>query len=99
MKKLIQSKPPHPAIKLRRRAYRILKIAIANGTIPKIDSDTKCVDCGVPAMVYDHRDYSKPLFVEPVCNRCNNRRGVGEPRYPTPQDSLNAIVQMRKKWA
>lgn len=26
-----------------------------------------CVDCGKPAQCYGHRDYSKPLDVEPVC--------------------------------
>lgn len=34
-----------------------------------------CVDCGTRATEYDHRDYSKPLMVEPVCRGCNARRG------------------------
>ena len=34
-----------------------------------------CVDCQGPAIEYDHRDYSKPLAVEPVCRRCNLSRG------------------------
>lgn len=34
-----------------------------------------CVDCGAPAVGYDHRDYNKPLDVEPVCAGCNVRRG------------------------
>lgn len=34
-----------------------------------------CVDCGDKALDYDHRDYSKPLDVEPVCRACNLRRG------------------------
>jgi len=34
-----------------------------------------CIDCTAPAEVYDHRDYNKPLQVEPVCLRCNARRG------------------------
>lgn len=34
-----------------------------------------CVDCGAPAWEYDHRDYSKPLDVEPTCRSCNARRG------------------------
>src|SRR5688572_10477609 len=37
--------------------------------------DFACVDCGEPAKVYDHRDYSKPLDVQPVCHSCNNLRG------------------------
>ena len=35
----------------------------------------KCVDCGANATDYDHRDYNKPLDVEPVCRSCNIRRG------------------------
>jgi hypothetical protein len=34
-----------------------------------------CADCGLPAIEYDHRDYSKPLTVDPVCRRCNLLRG------------------------
>lgn len=45
--------------------------------------DHACTDCGVPAIEYDHRDYSKPLAVDPVCRRCNILRGpakqVSEP--------------------
>jgi hypothetical protein len=39
----------------------------------------KCVDCGKRAVAYDHRDYTKPLEVEPVCCRCNVRRGPALP--------------------
>lgn len=39
----------------------------------------RCVDCGEPATCYDHRDYRKPLEVEPVCRGCNSRRGPGHP--------------------
>ena len=34
-----------------------------------------CVDCGRPATCYDHRYYSMPLEVDPVCSRCNTNRG------------------------
>lgn len=34
-----------------------------------------CVDCGLPAQAYDHRYYSHPLEVDPVCLSCNNKRG------------------------
>ena len=34
-----------------------------------------CADCGKAASEYDHRDYNKPLDVEPVCRSCNIRRG------------------------
>lgn len=38
-------------------------------------TDFTCVDCGGHAIEYDHRDYDKPLQVDPVCRRCNLRRG------------------------
>lgn len=38
-----------------------------------------CVDCGDPARDYDHRDYNKPLDVDPVCRSCNIRRGAAIP--------------------
>lgn len=34
-----------------------------------------CVDCGKQAQRWDHRDYYKPLAVEPVCQGCNWKRG------------------------
>lgn len=34
-----------------------------------------CVDCGQPATCYDHRYYSLPLEVDPVCTKCNINRG------------------------
>lgn len=34
-----------------------------------------CVDCGLPATEYEHRDYSKPLVVVPTCHKCNIARG------------------------
>lgn len=42
-------------------------------------SECLCVDCGVPAVCYDHRDYAKPLRVEPVCASCNLKRGPAKP--------------------
>lgn len=38
-----------------------------------------CVDCGEQAEHYDHRDYRQPLSVEPVCRKCNYKRGPGAP--------------------
>ena len=35
----------------------------------------KCVDCGQNAFCYDHRDYSKPMKIVPVCQGCNVLRG------------------------
>jgi hypothetical protein len=51
-----------------------IMVAVRAGRIP---SPTKfdCVDCGKPAQVYDHRKYTEPLTVEPVCRSCNAFRG------------------------
>lgn len=35
-----------------------------------------CVDCGRAATGYEHRYYSLPLEVDPVCTLCNQARGV-----------------------
>lgn len=51
--------------------------AIRRGTLAH-PSKFDCVDCGAKACVYDHRRYSAPLDVVPVCKRCNNRRGPAE---------------------
>lgn len=40
----------------------------------------KCVDCGRSANCYDHRDYNRPLIVDPVCKGCNIKRGPAVPR-------------------
>lgn len=40
-----------------------------------------CVDCGAPAKVYDHRDYTKPLEVVPLCVRCNVKRPPAGPKW------------------
>lgn len=37
-----------------------------------------CVDCKKRRAVHwEHRDYNKPLEVEPVCRSCNYKRGQG----------------------
>ena len=59
--------------------YRLRVIAkvhaqIKHGVLPKASS-LACVDCGKQAFDYDHRDYLKPLDVEPVCRSCNLKRG------------------------
>lgn len=52
-------------------------IAVRSGKIPKA-STFKCKDCDRQAEVYDHRDYAKPLKVQPVCRSCNSKRGPGK---------------------
>lgn len=52
--------------------------AVRNGILPSVFTLT-CVDCGKPAQCYEHRDYNKPLEVEPTCKSCNTRRGPAIP--------------------
>jgi len=35
----------------------------------------RCVDCGAWATCWEHRNYDKPLNVEPTCDSCNHKRG------------------------
>lgn len=60
-------------------AHRILWSAINRKVLPHPRKAGPCVDCGKGAHCYDHRDYTKPLAVEPVCIRCNRLRGPGFP--------------------
>lgn len=61
-------------------ANRMLWIAVREGKIKQLSKhEIKCVDCGEKATEWDHRDYRKPLDVEPVCRKCNNHRGPGLP--------------------
>jgi hypothetical protein len=52
--------------------------AVRNGILVPVATLT-CVDCGKPAQCYEHRDYNKPLQVEPTCKGCNIRRGPAIP--------------------
>jgi len=54
----------------------IVNAAVNAGILPRLKgSKIQCVDCGELARDYDHRDYMKPLDVEPVCRVCNIKRG------------------------
>lgn len=55
-------------------AQRMVGLAVRLGYLKQI-SQCLCVDCGAAATDYDHRDYNKPLDVEPVCRSCNFKRG------------------------
>lgn len=56
-------------------AHAAVAKAIASGLLQPARR-FRCVDCNCrQAFVYDHRDYSKPLQVDPVCRSCNVMRG------------------------
>lgn len=57
-------------------ARRMVALAVSTGFM-RPASEFLCIDCGDPAKHYDHRDYNRPLDVDPVCTRCHGRRGRG----------------------
>jgi len=61
---------------LQRRAHHLIGYLVLAKKIPK-PSELRCDDCGSAAEVYDHRDYTKPREVDPVCRPCNVKRGPG----------------------
>jgi len=63
----------------RERALYAVAVAVAIGVLPSLRSGAvPCKDCAKPATQYDHRDYAKPLEVEPVCGRCNLKRSAAK---------------------
>lgn len=63
-----------PIYRLQSIAIQKVSKAIKAGILRKLDGSIKCVDCGKIAVHYDHRDYRKPLKVDPVCAYCNHHR-------------------------
>lgn len=64
------------------RAAQYVTEAQLRGLLPDLRlAAVRCTDCPNTATQWDHRDYRKPLAVEPVCKGCNLRRGPGKP-YP-----------------
>lgn len=62
---------------LRSLAASAVARAVRIGELPAAKTCT-CVDCGRPAEGYDHRDYTQPLKVDPVCRSCNVMRGPAD---------------------
>jgi hypothetical protein len=77
------------AVKIvQKAALNKVKHAVQRGKLPRA-STLKCVDCGAPAALYEHRDYDKPLEVEPVCIPCNSKRGPAKSLEKTMLHSKN----------
>lgn len=74
---------------------RLVRKAERTGALKPI-REHSCVDCGAPARHYDHRDYNKPLEVEPVCASCNYYRGPAI-RYDWERDVLNLLEPNPRK--
>lgn len=61
----------------RQRCGAQVATAIKDKSLPH-PNDRPCVDCGLPADEYEHRNYARPLDVVAVCHGCNLRRGPAE---------------------
>lgn len=61
-----------------RKAQRLVQDAVRRGDLLDLRAThVLCVDCGTQrATDWEHRDYSKPLQVDPVCRSCNCLRGA-----------------------
>jgi hypothetical protein len=68
--------PSGADLKLQAAAHRAVYLAVQRGDLPRLDGTIKCTDCPNKARHYDHRDYTKPLDVQPVCVSCNRLRGT-----------------------
>jgi hypothetical protein len=78
-----------------RNAMLAVRAAIARGDLPPA-SRFFCTDCSKPATCYDHRDYSKPLAVDPVCSGCNSRRGPAVISGVTPPSLSRPAIDFSK---
>lgn len=69
-----KAKDQHSFNKMRRIAALLVQNAKYRQFMRKA-TDEKCVDCGKKAVHWEHRNYARPLLVEPVCRSCNIKRG------------------------
>jgi len=76
-------------------ARNYVAAAIRCGDLPRLDGSIPCKDCGKPAVQYEHRDYKRPLDVDPVCRSCNQRRGPGA-NWGLPKDAAPRERVMRQ---
>lgn len=74
-------------------AHRTVRAAVLRGDLTD-PRQLQCTDCGRSATRYDHRDYTAPLLVEPVCHRCNCRRGAGLPYERQDTDRIPLPIWM-----
>jgi len=88
-------------IRIQRHALEIVKQAKKNGLLPRLVENgkpcgIKCSDCDNVAIMYDHRDYFQPLNVDPVCSRCNSRRGLSDDAMTKILSKLHSPLRTRK---
>jgi len=64
----------HVAHDAGRKARLWVRLAMRSGVLMPAHA-FRCVDCDKWAQCWEHRDYSKPLDIEPTCFSCNHKRG------------------------
>ncbi|MDP9651932.1 hypothetical protein [Paraburkholderia caledonica] len=79
------------------RALAEVRKAVLRGDLPPVTNHIYA-DCGKPAQAYDHRDYSKPLEVDPVCDSCNGRRGAALPSSVANELYGGAAIELEAEW-
>lgn len=57
----------------------------------------KCVDCGKRAEQWEHRNYARPLMVEPTCISCNLKRGNSNNKAPKSCPRCKARLDSKKQ--
>jgi hypothetical protein len=75
------------------RARGAIRRAISTGKLANLKAEcVMCSACGLRrAVIYDHRDYSKPLEVTPVCRNCNGKLGPVDSIPPLSKEELRQI--------
>jgi hypothetical protein len=94
---VIQARLAPQKISGSRRAHAEVRGAVVRGDLP-IVSTQACVDCGNTAQAYDHRDYGKPLDVQPVCDSCNLKRGSALPSSAAAEQYRHAVIEREIHW-
>jgi len=59
----------------KKRAISWVSLCVRRGDLCRLYTSDVLCQCGEKAYCYEHRDYSKPLEVEAVCDSCNALRG------------------------
>ncbi|MBN8492375.1 MAG: hypothetical protein J0M00_13225 [Burkholderiales bacterium] len=68
-----------PDFRFQSFCHGAVHLAVKRGVLPDLSQgEYACADCGAPALEYDHRDYARPLDVDPVCKSCNRLRGAAK---------------------
>lgn len=74
--------------RIKRSAYARLGWAIRTGAFPDWRGQ-KCHACEAPAIGYEHRDYSQPFDVRPICKSCNWALGPAD-KFIAGSDEMQA---------